>query len=334
MLGSFLENNRPNEILQQAAEKQIKTFAIPMANAVDLRALFHLIRLLRREKIDLLCVHHYKAVVLGILAGTWLKIPVLDYSRGFTAENKKIAFYESLERYFLRWIDGIITVSAGQLNLLHSYGIKPANMWVVHNGVQVDIRQISGPNIKKELNLPGNTLLAAAVGRLSPEKGHTYLIEALSCLASDIRIVILFCGDGVESVKLQAQARELGLSEKCRFLGFVKNINEIYQGIDFLVLPSLTEGMPNVVLEAFAFSKPVVATAVGGVPEVVSDGINGFLVPKENSAQLAAAIEKLSRDAQLRLKMGEAGQRAVQEQFSFENQTGKLIKIYNLFLKD
>jgi len=128
---------------------------------------------------------------------------------------------------------------------------------------------------------------------------------------------------------LKKQAHELKVSGKCRFVGFRHDLNEIFESMDLLVLPSLTEGFPNVILEAFACAKPVVATAVGGIPEIIEEGANGYLVPKERPDLLAEAIKKCLSDPEKKRSMGEAGYQKVKSEFTFESQTKKLESIYN-----
>ncbi|MEJ2636637.1 MAG: glycosyltransferase [Calditrichia bacterium] len=339
ILGTFLEGNHHNEILGRAQEAGIKSYGIPMSGPMDFRALFELIRIVRREEIDLLCAHHYKSVVLGWLAARKTGIPVLNYSRGFTAENRKIAFYEWLERRFVRQMDGIISVSEGQKRRLESLGINHPNHWVVHNGVNlpqngaaenVDLRQ----GFFRKFDIPEKGLVSVSVGRLSPEKGHKYLLEAIALTNfRENNTYYLFCGDGPCRPALEAQAQRLDITDYCRFAGFRRDMTDIYRGIDFLVLPSLTEGLPNAVLEAFSFRKPVIATRVGGVPEVVTDGKSGFIVPKAEPPALAEAIEKMIGSQGLREEMGQFGKYRVKTCFSFEQQTRELCRIYNIYLQ-
>jgi len=339
ILGSFIEKGQPNEILQKAQESNIPHFGIPMNNPVDFRALIFLSQQVRLHRIDLLCAHHYKSVVLGYLTGRFLGIPVLNYSRGFTAEDIKVAFYEWLERLFVRRMDGIISVSRGQKIKLRSLGIKKPPIWVVHNGVnlpnicdeyRIRIRQ----DIFKELSIPTQSLMIVSAGRLSPEKGHRFLIDALSHIKEEIEnTYFVFCGEGVCQLELEKRAKKYGIFSHCRFPGFRKDMPRIYQAMDFLVLPSLTEGLPNVVLESFAYERPVVATAVGGVQEVVVDGVNGWLVPPQNSMKLADAILKMIRDPDGRERMGKAGREKVEREFTFDAQVPKLIEIYRKMFK-
>ncbi len=340
ILGSFLEGGNKNELLEKAREAGIRSFGIPMDGPFDVKALFKLARVVREEGIALLCAHHYKAVVMGWLVAKWYGIPVLDYSRGFTAENRKIAFYEWLERLFVRRMDGIISVALGQKRRLESFGINHPRHWVVHNGVKIefdpnkDVQEIK-KRVHERFDIPSEAVLAITVGRLSPEKGHRYLLEAIAQTDfKNNRTYYLFCGDGVCRSNLEAQAQRLGITEVCRFVGFRKDMQEIYPSIDFLVLPSLTEGLPNVVLEAFSYAKPVLATNVGGVPEVIIHAENGFIVPKQNVEALTTYLNKLITNPEMRKKMGLAGYRRVKDEFTFDRQTEKLLQIYRIFLEN
>ena len=340
VLGSFLEGGGKNELLEKARKAGIRSFGIPMYGPFDIKALFKLARVVRKEKISLLCAHHYKAVVMGWLVAKWYGIPVIDYSRGFTAENRKIAFYEWLERLFVRRMDGIISVALGQKKRLESFGIKHLRHWVVHNGVEIEfdpernIREVR-ERVLKRFNIPVDATLAITVGRLSPEKGHRYLLEAIA--KTDFKrnkTYYLFCGDGVCRPNLEAQAQQLGIAEVCRFVGFRRDMHEIYPSIDFLVLPSLTEGLPNVVLEAFSYAKPVLATNVGGVPEVMIHGENGFIVPRQDVKALTKYLNKLIGNPEIRRKMGLSGYQRVKNEFTFDRQTEKLLQIYRIFLEN
>jgi len=338
ILGSFLEGGRKNELLGKTQEAGIQSFGIPMRNPFDIKALFILAREVREKKVSLLCTHHYKAVVMGWLVAKWYGIPVLNYSRGFTAENRKIAFYEWLERLFVRRMDGIISVALGQKKRLEGFGINHPKHWVVHNGVRIEFDPNSDvceirKRVFKRFNIPADGILAITVGRLSPEKGHRYLLNAIA--RTDFHrnnTYYLFCGNGVCRDNLEVHAKSLGVSEVCRFVGFRRDMHEIYPSIDFLILPSLTEGLPNVVLEAFSYAKPVLATAVGGVPEIIIHGENGFIVPKQNVEVLALYLNKLIKNYELRKKMGMSGYQRVKSEFTFDRQTEKLLQIYQKFL--
>jgi glycosyltransferase involved in cell wall biosynthesis len=138
----------------------------------------------------------------------------------------------------------------------------------------------------------------------------------------------MLCGDGQCRRELEALVMRLGVEKQCRFLGFRRDLGEIFRAMDLMVLPSLTEGLPNVVLEAFAEAKPVVATSVGGVPEIVEDGVSGLLVPPGDSGALADATIRLLLAPDAGKAMGMAGHARLKKDFTFEAQNALLEGIY------
>ncbi|NWF57500.1 MAG: glycosyltransferase, partial [Syntrophaceae bacterium] len=335
VLSSFQEWGEPNELLEKAGHQGLTHYSIPMYGPFDVRAQFHLNRIIRREGIDLLVAHHYKSCIMGWWAGRKFRIPVLAYSRGYTAESRKMAFYYWLERQFLKRVSGIVAVSVGQTERLKEYGIHPANFWVVHNAISVKNRGNENSfekrgNFLSTLHIPPHGKIIVTAGRLSPEKGHRFLVEAIPGVLRERKDpFFVFCGDGPMSEKIVRLAKELGVFDQCRFLGFCHDLAGIFSAMDFLVLPSLSEGLPNVVLEAFAASKPVVASNVGGVPEVVEEGVSGYLVPPARPEPLARAILRMLSDPGKIESMGAAGYERVRREFTFESQTEKLESIYS-----
>ena len=277
---------------------------------------------------------------LSILLKPFYKVPIIVYSRGFTAENLKIRLYGKLYRTTMRLSDLILAVSEGHKRILRDYGLASDKIQVIHNAVSVDAFQNSkmvdqGKEVFRKLNVPDESALVVSAGRLSPEKGHRYLVEAIGMLqGSSNKTHFVFCGEGPCQKELEKQSKDLGISGICHFVGFRRDLKEIFQAMDLMVLPSLTEGLPNVVLEAFACAKPVVATDVGGVPEIVEDGINGILVPPKRSDLLAGVIKDCLAAPEKRRLMGEAGYQKVKSDFTFESQAQKLEAIYNEVLKE
>jgi glycosyltransferase involved in cell wall biosynthesis len=189
--------------------------------------------------------------------------------------------------------------------------------------------------LRAQLEVPEGAKLVVSAGRLSPEKGHSYLIEAVAELVKHkIDAIFAFCGDGVCRDDLIAFAERKGVAGICRFLGFRHDLKDIFHAMDLLVLPSLTEGLPCVILEAFACGRPVVATAVGGVPEVVRDGANGILVPPRRPDLLAEAILRCLRNPEESRRMGLRGREIVTEEFNVEKQNRRLEAIYDEVLAE
>jgi len=332
IIASFRMNNGTNELILEARKAGIGTVDIPIKCAYDFYAIMHIIKAIKDNKVSLLCTHHYKATILGKIAASRTGIPIIAYSRGYTREDFKVALYEWIERIFLKKVDGIICVSHGQLKKLEELGVKNPNKWVVHNAIQVRGNKKGVSESRGKCK--NDKIVVTTAGRMSPEKGHYYLIKAIGLIKDYCNNVVFnFCGDGVLRSKLIKMAEKMGVSGICSFPGFCKNMSNIYQKSDIFVLPSLSEGLPNVILEAFSFAIPVVATNVGGVPEIVEDRINGLLIPPKNPEALADAILTLINNEEERIKMGLAGKEKMKKEFNFERQLRKTVRIYERFLK-
>jgi glycosyltransferase involved in cell wall biosynthesis len=181
---------------------------------------------------------------------------------------------------------------------------------------------------RRGLNLAEDAFLVCAVGRLSAEKGHRYLVHALPSMASRIpRLRVVFLGEGRERRELDAQLERLAMPDRVIFAGFQRDVRPWIQACDVLVNPSLTEGMPNVVLEAMSLGTPVVATEVGGVPELIKDQESGLLVPASDPAALAGAVCSLWADPSLALYLARNALVRVQD-YSPEKQTQRLLDLY------
>lgn len=331
---SFVENETENEFIRKANEAGIKTIEIFTRNPLDVNATRTLVRKLRENRINLLCTHGYKSCVLGLIAARLTSIKCLAFSRGYTTENLKVKFYEWLERQTLKKMDGVVSVSGGQEKKLNSLGVYPKKSWVVHNAVNLpestgSLSEQKAKKLYSDFQIPYGSRFAVAAGRFSPEKGHRFLINAAALVKKELgNIYFIFCGDGECKEDLENLARQENVLDICRFPGFRQDIPDIFRQMEFLVLPSLTEGLPNVVLEAFSLSKAVIATDVGGVSELVKDNNNGFLIPPKNPVQMAEKIIQLMLSDTIRVEMGKNGFNRVKAEFSFGIQLRKLLDIY------
>jgi glycosyltransferase involved in cell wall biosynthesis len=214
-------------------------------------------------------------------------------------------FYNRLDRWSLRHADRVVTVCGPFARELESTaGVRRENLTIQHNSIRVearpDIQQVR--ELKQELGIGENQQIVLSVGRLSREKAHCDLLQAFHqlCQSSgkmDLRLVIV--GDGPERANLQAESDSLGIGDRVIFAGQVNNPHSYYAAADVLANSSHSEGSPYVLLEAMAAEVPVVATAVGGVPEILTHNESALLVPPDKPAAMAAAIEQVLNDANL-----------------------------------
>jgi glycosyltransferase involved in cell wall biosynthesis len=279
---------------------------------------------LGRVDADILFCHGYKANLLGRVAARRHKVPAVAVARGWTGESFRVRFYERLDRLHLRCMDHVVCVSEAQAARVRRAGVPAARTSVIHNAI--DPARFQEPDARYRAKLlryfrQPRTHIIAAAGRLSPEKGFGVLVKAAERV---LRVhpsagFVLF-GDGPERARLQQQINSLGLGHAFILAGLRADLDRFLPHFDLMVLPSYTEGLPNVVLEAFAAGVPVVATAVGGTPEVVEDGVSGYLVPPGNADNLADRIEELLTVPEVLPEMGRMGRLQVQEKFGFATQ--------------
>jgi glycosyltransferase involved in cell wall biosynthesis len=289
---------------------------------------------LRRVRADVLCCHGYKADLLGRLAARRCSIPAVAVARGWTGANLKVRLYEMLDRFCLRRMDRVVCVSEGQAAKVCRVGVPAANVVVIRNAINKERFENPDPAYRAHLKAffaPPKKRIIGAAGRLSPEKGFEVLLQAARLLVQeDPGLGFILFGDGPLRHRLARQIEDARLPGHFVLAGFRDDLDWFFPFLDLLILPSHTEGLPNVVLEAFAAAVPVVATAVGGTPEVVEDGKSGYLVPPRDATALAGRIRDALASETERKAMGLWGRCRVREEFSFEAQSRQ----YQRFFED
>lgn len=323
ILGTFVEKGALDPLGDEAIKRGLAVVRLPARSPLNPNSIINLFSALRNYNVDILCTHGYKPNILGFLAAKLGGIPTVAISRGWTWESPKIRFYEALDRRFLRYVNYVVAVSAGQQEKIVASGVPHTKVSVIHNAINLNLYKTSQQiNIRHELGLPNNAIIVASAGRLSPEKNYASMIEVANDIVKhDPLVYFVIFGEGGLRVELETRIDSLGLKNRFLLPGFRIDLQSVLHEIDIFMLPSFTEGLPNVILEAFAVQKPVVATRVGGTPEVVQDGVSGFLTRPEEHALMTQHLHVLVKDVALRQKMGEAGFKYVREEFGFEKQT-------------
>jgi glycosyltransferase involved in cell wall biosynthesis len=324
VFASFREGGHCSSFLETVRKDGFQAHALEADSPAILRAISEVVRLLDTVQPRALFCHGYKADLVGWRAARSVGVPVVGVSRGWTAEGWKVRAYEGLDRFVLRFLDRVVCVSEGQAEKVRRAGIAEDRIRVIHNAI--DSRRFAAPRPEARATLRGmfptpRRWIVGAAGRLSPEKGIDVLVDAAATVvrARPAAGFIVF-GDGKQEAALRKQVAERGLTEAFVFGGFRSDLDTLIPSLDLLALPSWTEGLPNVILEAFAAGVPVVATAVGGVPEVVDPGHSGLLVPPGNPVALAGSILRmLDHDAE-RQGMGQAGLARARADFTFTAQ--------------
>ena len=332
---SFSERGLCRPFLEQARQRGFEAVEL-IENAPRLRrAAREVAGHLLRVGADVLCCNGYKPDVIGWRAARLAGVPVVAVSHGWTAATLKVRINETLDRLVLRWMDRVVCVSTAQATRVRRAGINPERILVIRNAIHTEPFECADPSYRALMQTwfsQSCTRLIAAAGRLSPEKGFDQLIAAATLVVKqDPAAGFVLFGEGPLREKLARQIETSGLNGKFVLAGFRTDVERFLPCCDLLVLSSWTEGLPVIVLEALAAGVPVVATAVGGTPEVVHDGITGYVVPPGKPTALASRIAELLRDDALRQRMGQAGQKRVAEQFTFTAQSDAYRRLFQQF---
>ncbi|MGO8760519.1 MAG: glycosyltransferase [Desulfobaccales bacterium] len=306
-------------------------FNLPGLNGwVWLRFFFHLCWVIYRRRVDLIHVNSYVPGNYVRLAAALMQVPiVIDHWHGFTRFSRKRRL---ICRALGRFTDLSLAVSRGVKDyLVAEIGLDPAKVRVVANGVDVAAIDAArpGPVVRRELGLPEGVPLIGLVGRLDHwGKGHRELFEAMAQIRDRHPVHALIVGGGRREAEVRQLAESLGLAEAVHFLGQRQDVPDLLNAMDILVLPSYSEGVSLALLEAMAAGLPVIASAVGSTPEVVTDGGNGLLIPPRDAAALAGALERLLSDPAGAQKLGANARAHVREHFSLERLGREINEIY------
>jgi len=300
----------------------------PIRGDLHPRAVVRAARFLARERIDLVCAHLHGAVRLGGVAARLVGgVPVVV--RKGLPDMKPGLRQEWTYRTFL---DGIVTpAEAVRRELLRYPFFHPSRVRVVRNGVRVPEERpdpIARAALRERLGLRRARVLVFAA-RFHPNKGHRFLLPAFASLVRDFPDArLLLVGDGPLRHELTLLADRLRIRSKVVFAGFRADVDEVLPLAEVFVLPSLAEGLPNAVLEAMAAGLPVVATAVGGVPELVQEGRTGFLVPPGDPGPLADRLRILLREPDRGRRMGDAGRDRARREFTMDRMVDGVERVF------
>jgi glycosyltransferase involved in cell wall biosynthesis len=299
--------------------------------------ILRLARFLRRERFDVVHAHDLWSNLLAIPAARLARVPVIISSRRDLAH---LAWYTPRRRKFLRYLQSLssaVLVNSGQIRdqLVREDGFCPESIRVVHNGIDPD--RFSVLVSERARLFPGteNCTLIVCTGNMHTDvKGHPTLIEAARSICSRFpHAKFILIGDGRRRAEFESKVSELGLQPNFLFLGSRQNVSEILACCDMAVLPSQAEGFSNALLEYMATGLPTVATDVGGIPEVIENGINGLLVRPNDRTALAAAISSLLENPHFAAQLGAAGRERVRRHFDFVQLTFNVDALYTELLQ-
>lgn len=337
-VASYVNYQRQNNSFTEVMEKQgIPFHKIFVGSSSFITVVFETVKLIRDEGIDLVHSHGYRSDVSGCLAARIAGIPIVSTVHGWTPISWKLRLYEQIDRWFLKRFAGIIAVSKDIYNSLVASGVSQDKIFLINNAVPQTsvVNELHVDDTTRLICKEPNERIILSVGRLSHEKGYDILLRSFQkyCLP-EMLVKLVIVGEGPLRDELEALAADLGITERVIFTGFSNAVRQYYKESDLFVLPSRTEGLPMVVLEAMQLGMPVVCTNVGGLPEVIKDGKNGILVEPENIDALGDAIRKLLDNQSLSNDIGKAGMMTICESFSADIWAQNIEKFYMQLLEN
>ena len=335
-----------------AAQRGIEVTSIPglqreVSPIADARVVRELADLIRRLQPHVLHTHTAKAGAVGRLAARVVgrdRPPVVVHTfhghtlRGYFGPTKERA-YRKIERALAREADALIAVSPEVRDELVELGVAPASHFaVIRLGIELSERMEGaerGKALRASLGIPPERFTVGWVGRMTAVKQAPDVLRAVRLLHErGVDAALVLVGDGPDREQLQELARKLGIEDATRFVGFQDDVGPWFNTFDALLLPSRSEGTPVSAIETLASGRPVVATRVGGVPDVVEDGVDGFLVDVGDMEAAAGHLARLAEDPALRARMGAAGSERTVRRYRVERLVDDIDRLYRALLAE
>lgn len=323
---------QPESILGKKAETEMfEVRRCRMKKSYDLFAIRNILKLIKDEEIDIINTHSGRDTLLAGIAGRIsCRKPVIVRTRHLALPVTSLFTYKYLARK-------VVAVSGHVRRYLINEGLPEEKVTAVRTGI--DITRFNPGNAKdllrQKLEISPETPVVGTVSVLRRKKGHHILLEAVPLILKQCPGALFFiAGDGPQRDNIRLKINEMGLNDKVFMLGIRNDIPDILKFFDIFVLPTIQEALGTSFLEAMAMGKPVVGCNVGGVSEVIRDGVNGYLVEPEDPRSLADAVVRLLKDDSARKKMGEAGEKMVSESFTVEKMCEGMFSLYSSLMKE
>lgn len=328
----FIDLRRPAcELYALLKEEGNSVATIEIRKTVDWRQLVNCWNIIKGINPALLHTHGHRSDFFGLLMAKCMGVPIVATVHGWTSSTSRLRLYEPLHRWGLKYFDAVIAVSEEIRVRLMEAGVRPERIVTLNNAIDIGAftSNRTGIEFRKEIGITHKAKVIGTVGRLSLEKGLEYFLRAgAQIIDKDSSVKLLLAGEGPQRRELEALAKSLGISSSVVFCGYRRDIDRIYPALDIFVLPSLTEGLPIALLEAMACTRPVIASAVGGIPSVIQDGRTGLLVEPKNVGQLTEAFRKLIDNPVLGSELGVNARASIEGRFGLSEWIKNMESLY------
>jgi glycosyltransferase involved in cell wall biosynthesis len=324
-------------VVRAAEQEGLGTKTFDCSGKLDVRTILEIRSYLIERKISILHCHGYKSNFYGLLAASNSRVKKVTTCHNWLGGGIKMSLYEYLDKLLLNAFDKIVVVTEALKDDVLRYVVGKEKVLVINNGVDGHrfSPSRSEDSVKRRLGIEGNEKVIGTVGRLSPEKGHVYLLKAFEKIVlkvPDARLVIV--GTGPLRQDLESKVKALGLDERVLFLGARKDVPQLLNAMDVFVLPSIFEGMPVALLEAMACARPIVATDVGSIPRLIQDQRTGLLVKAKDVRGLVAAIMSFLKEPSRGEMIGMRARDLVIKEFSLEKTSARYLGLYQRLLAE
>ncbi len=316
------------EVADEALRSGLEVELVPCRGRCDLNAVRRIRSLMAKHNVDVLHPHGYKADFYSYAAAFPNRAALFATSHNWPNKLLHMRAYAAIDRFILKRFDYVVVVSPIVREILRRSGISPDRLGEIPNGVDVNRFYGARPTLKNELHTAANCFIGF-VGRLVPGKGVSVLLRAAQHVLREHRdVTFLIVGDGPARRELEQLAASLEINTRVIFTGNRNDMPGVYASLDIVVLPSLEEAMPMCLIEAMATGKPVIATRVGAVPDVVADEITGLMVEPGNVMALANAMKRLLNDQSFARELGVRGHARAAERFSVQQTALQYLTLY------
>ncbi len=332
-LGMFLLRSHVSvPSIEEARRRGFPVEVLAQGRRYDPRLVAQAWRLVRAHRVELVQSHGYKPALLAWSLKQMTGLPWVAFAHGYTSQGLRVAAYNHLDRWLMRRADRVVAVSESMASELSQAGVREDRIRVIRNAIDPsDYRpDADGAQVRHAAGAGPEDLLIGVIGRLSPEKGQEVFIRALRRVVQVVpQAKAVLVGEGEQAGVLRAALQAQGLERRVSLTGYHRDISPIYAALDLVVVPSLSEGLPNVLLESMLHGKAVVATGVGGTREVMSGWIPEWTVPAGDPDALARAMIEALLEARRRATLGQRGARRVRAHFSSFQRAEHIKRVYH-----